>query len=80
MTPNKPRKLDPFTEKRLTRFIEEYRKKSGQLPTLKDFEAVGLGKETVELAVKQEMIEQFYVTLTTGTILKCFKIKVRDLV
>jgi len=67
--------LDLFTQKRLTRFIEEFRRQSGALPTLQDFERAGLARETVDLAVRQKVLEQFYVTLTNGTIVKGYKVR-----
>ncbi len=65
---------DPFTLKRLQTFVAELRKKSGALPTLKDLDAAGFSKETVEAAKKKKLIEEFYVTLTNGNIVKAFKI------
>jgi hypothetical protein len=67
--------LDPFTSKRITRFIEDHRASSGALPTLKDFEAAGLPRELIDQAVRKDLIELFYVTLTNGTIVKGYKIK-----
>jgi len=68
-------RLDPFTSRRLTRFIEDFRQSSGILPTLQDFEKAGIARELVEQAVKLQLIEQFYVTLTSGTVVKGFKIR-----
>lgn len=67
-------KLDPFTERRILKFVGDHRGAEGSLPTLKDFDAAGFGKEIVDAAVKQGLIEQFYVTLTNGTIVKGYKI------
>ena len=67
--------LDPFTSRRLTRFIEDFRQSSGMLPTLLDFERSGFSREQVDLAVKQKLIEQFYVTLTSGTVVKTYKVR-----
>jgi hypothetical protein len=66
-------KVDPFTLKRMARFVEEFRK-SGQLPTLKDFEAGGFARETIDTAVRAEQLVQLYVTLTNGTIVKGYKV------
>jgi hypothetical protein len=66
--------LDPFTARRLVRFVEEFRSGQGQLPTLKDFEAGGFGREVVESAVRDRLIEKFYVTLTNGTVVKGYKV------
>jgi len=68
-------RLDPFTSRRLTKFIEDFRHSSGVLPTLQDFEKAGISRELVEQAVKEKLIEQFYVTLTSGTVVKGFKIR-----
>jgi len=68
-------KLDPFTQKRIARFVEDHRRQSGQLPVLQDFEKSGISREQVDAAVRDGIIEQFYVTLTNGTILKGYKIK-----
>jgi len=67
-------RLDPFTQKRLTRFIEEFRAKSGVLPTLQDLESAGFDRALVDAAVRQKVIEKFYVTLTSGTIVKGYKV------
>jgi hypothetical protein len=67
--------MDVFTGKRITRFIEEFRKAGGTLPTLKDFEAAGFPKDLIDTAVRKNLIELFYVTLTNGTIVKGYKIK-----
>lgn len=66
---------DPFTLKHLQNFVAEHRKKSGQLATLKDISAAGFTKETVEAAKKKKFIEEFYVTLTSGNVVKAFKVK-----
>lgn len=67
-------KLDPFTIRRITKFVEDHRAKSGQLPTLKDFEASSFDRELVDTAVRVGLLEAFYVTLTNGTIVKGYKI------
>lgn len=66
---------DPFTLKRIQAFVAEHRKKSGALATLKDLDAAGFSKELVEEAKKKKLIEEFYVTLTNGTVVKAFKVK-----
>jgi hypothetical protein len=68
-------KVDPFTERRLLKFIGDHRGKEGSLPTLRDLEAAGFGKEVVDAAIKQGLIEMLYVTLTNGSVVKGFKIK-----
>jgi hypothetical protein len=69
-------KLDPFTSRRLTRFIPEFREKTGQLPTLQDLVTGGFQTEQIDAALKDQLIEPFYVTLTSGTIMKGFKLKI----
>lgn len=66
--------LDLFTQKRFTRFIQEFRHQSGQLPTIKDFESGGFDRKVIEAALKIKLIEEFYVTLTSGTIVKAYKL------
>lgn len=62
--------LDPFTMKRLRNFVEGFRTKTGQLPTLRDLRENGFTEEVVKNAVRSKLIEERYVTLTTGTIMK----------
>lgn len=66
-------RLDPFTQKRLTRFIDDFRTRSGVLPTLQDLEKAGFDRTLIDLAVRQKVVAQYYVTLTSGTIVKGFK-------
>lgn len=73
-------KVDPFTQRRLTQFIETYRRDSGQLPTLQAFEKAGFARELVDRAERDGVIEKFYVTLTNGTIVKGYKVCTRDIV
>ena len=70
-------KLDPFTARRLTRFVEEHRRSTGQLPTLQDFERNGLARETVDQAVREEILEQLYINLTQGPMVKGYTVKTR---
>jgi hypothetical protein len=65
--------LDPFTSRRLARFIEQFRARSGQLPTAQDLQGGGFDGEVIKAAIKEKRIEEFYVTLTSGTIVKGFK-------
>jgi hypothetical protein len=67
--------MDTFTQRRLIRAVENIRSETGQLPTLKDFEAQGFDKEAVKAALKLGLIEEFYVTLTSGSVVKGFKLK-----
>jgi hypothetical protein len=73
MPPSTP-PLDPFTRRRLTRFVDEFRSKNGQLPTLQDLSTGGFSDDAVKAALKDKVIEPFYVTLTNGTIVKGFKL------
>ena len=70
-------KLDVFTRNRISQFVEKFRIHSGQLPTLRDFEEAGITRDRVELAIKGELLEQFYVTLSNNSVVKVFKIRVR---
>jgi hypothetical protein len=67
-------KLDPFTKKRMIRFVESHRAQSGQLPTLKDFSLAGFEHDTIDMSIKEKVIEQFYVTLSNGSVVKVFKV------
>jgi hypothetical protein len=69
--------LDLFTGKRLLKFIENFRGAQGELPTLNDLEGQGFTKTIVDQAIKENLIEKFYVTLTNGTVVKGFKIKLK---
>ena len=68
-------RLDPFTQKRLLKFIEEFRARTGVLPTLQDLDQAGFDRNCIERALREQLLEQFYVTLTSGTVVKGFKIK-----
>ncbi|MBI3542226.1 MAG: hypothetical protein HY075_02990 [Deltaproteobacteria bacterium] len=68
-------KIDLFTQRRLERFVDDFRSKSGQLPTLKDLADNSFDGELVDRALKEGLIEKFYVTLTNGTVLKGYKVK-----
>jgi hypothetical protein len=65
--------IDPFTRQRILRFVDSHRSSSGQLPTLKDFEAAGFAKDLINTAVRKGLLSELYVTLTNGTIVKGFK-------
>lgn len=69
-------KLDNFTQKRIAKFIDNFKIKSGTSPTLKDFESAGISKDLVEESVKRKFLEQFYVTLTNGTVVKTYKVRI----
>ncbi|OFZ19093.1 MAG: hypothetical protein A2X94_10105 [Bdellovibrionales bacterium GWB1_55_8] len=66
--------LDPFSAKRLARVIQDHQARSGQLPTYQDLAAAGFSREHVKEAIRQKLIEEFFVTLTNGTIVKGFRV------
>lgn len=66
--------IDPFTRRRIARYVEDFRNKTGALPTLQDFEKAGFPEESIKAALKEKVIEKFYVTLTNGTIVKGYKL------
>ena len=63
-------KIDPFTIRRLIKFVEDHRHSTGQLPTLQDFERAGIARETVDQAVRQKILDQQYINLTNGPMVK----------
>jgi len=67
--------MDSFTERRITKFVTDFREKSGTPPTLKDFESGGFSKDVIEQAVKAELLEMFYVNLTSGSVVKTYRLK-----
>ena len=67
--------MDSFTARRLLKAIEKHRDQNGTLPTLSDLEKAGFQKSLVERAEREGWIEQFYVTLTDGSIRKGYKHK-----
>ena len=69
-------RIDPFTRKRLEKFVLEFRDSSGILPTLADLAAAGFDKKKVDDAIHDKLIVEFYVTLTNGTVVKGYKLHV----
>jgi hypothetical protein len=67
--------MDPFSKRRLLKLIDNYRNQTGQLPVLKDLAQAGYDEAAVKEALKLGLIEEFYVTLTQGTIVKAYKVK-----
>lgn len=67
-------KPDSFTTKRLVRFTGEFRARHARLPTLRDMEENGFAKELVDHAVKERRLVELYVTLTTGAVVKGYKV------
>ncbi len=68
-------RLDPFTRKRLEKFISDFRSNEGVLPTLTDLDINGFDSERIKDALHDGIIVEFYVTLTNGVIRKGYKIK-----
>ncbi len=67
--------MDSFTKRRLIKFVTDFRAKSGTPPALKDFEAANIPRELVEEAVKAGLLEMFYVNLTTGSVVKTYRLR-----
>jgi hypothetical protein len=67
-------RIDSFTRKRMERFVEEFRARSGQLPTLSDLADHGFDKDKVEDAIHDHILSEFYVTLTNGMVKKGYKL------
>jgi len=66
--------MDRFLQNRIVRFVQDWRQRSGELPTLQDFEASGLDRKWIDEAERLGLVEKFYVTLTSGTIKKGYKL------
>ncbi len=66
-------KSDTFTLRRLVKFACDFRERKGQYATLRDMEDNGFAKEVVDHAVKEKLVEELYVTLTTGAVVKGYK-------
>lgn len=67
--------MDTFTKTRIKKTISEHRKKHAQLPTLKDLEKYGFSKKEIETGIKEKWLEQLYINMTTGAVVKVFKVK-----
>ncbi len=67
--------MDLFSQRRLLKKIEDIRAETGQLPTLQDLDRAGFDREAVKAAIKLGLIEEFYVTLTNGSVVKGYKKK-----
>lgn len=66
--------MDALTRQRVRRFVSDFRTRTGQLPTLKDFAAAGFDKKAVERCVRDKVLQEMYVTLTNGVIVKGYKV------
>ncbi len=67
-------RLDPFSRKRLEKWIGEFRAQTGQLPTRTDLEAAGFDRGKVDAAIHDKVIGESYVTLTNGVIKKGYTV------
>lgn len=68
-------KIDPFSTRRLQKFVDDHRETTGQLPTLRDFAGAGFHERMIKQAVREKLLVELYVTLTNGTIVKGYKRK-----
>jgi len=67
--------VDTFTKNRIKKVISDHRKSYGQLPTLKDLKNQGFAKKEIEVGIKEMWLEQLYVNLTSGAVVKVIKVK-----
>ena len=67
--------LDQFTGRRILKFITDFKIKTGELPTYQNLEENGFDTDTIKQAIKDELIEELFVTLTNGTIVKGFRVR-----
>ncbi|MBM4304324.1 MAG: hypothetical protein FJ112_08355 [Deltaproteobacteria bacterium] len=67
--------MDTFTKNRIKKVINDHRKSYGQLPTLKDLKNQGFSKKEIEVGIKEMWLEQLYVNLTSGAVVKVIKVK-----
>ncbi len=67
--------MDLFTKTRIKKTVLEHRKAHAQFPTLKDLERYGFSKKEIDKAVKEKWLDQLYVNLTTGAVVKVFRVK-----
>lgn len=66
-------RMDSFSVRRLKKFVEDHRARTGQMATLKDIEEGGFDAETLKAALKQKAIRELYSTLTSGAVVKVYK-------
>ena len=66
--------MDAFTQRRLTKFVADFRARSGTAPSLQDFEHGGFSKELVDEAVRDNLLDMLYVTLTSGSVVKTYRL------
>lgn len=65
--------VDPFSVKRLRKFVEDFRNQTGQYATLKDITQAQFDEATLKEALKKKAITQLYVTMTSGAVVKGYK-------
>ena len=65
--------VDPFSLKRLKKFVEEFRARTGQYATQRDLESANFDGETLKAALKKKVVQELYVTMTSGAVVKVFK-------
>ena len=70
--------LDLFTRRRLVEWVKNFRTRTGQLPTLQDLLKGGFSHSCIDQAIKEKCLEQFYVTLTHGSIVKAYKVYIQS--
>ena len=68
-------KPDSFTIRRLCREVERHRAAAETLATLRDLEALGFPKDVVDAAVKAGHLVELYVPMTTGAMVKGYKVR-----
>ncbi len=71
-------RIDAFTARRLSAFIEKHRHSTGQLPTLQDFEVAGFERSLIDRAVREDLLVQQYINLTNGPMVKGYVLKQPD--
>lgn len=78
MSSNSP--IDRFTQERLKKWITEYRKSTGQFPTLTDLETAHFDRSMIDRAVRSQILEEHYVTQTNGVIRKGYSIREKSVI
>ncbi len=71
-------KIDLFTKRRLVKFITDFRQRTGELPTLRDLDDNQFPKELIKAALKEKIIDEFYLNLTNKQTIKGYKVHVDE--
>ena len=66
--------MDSFTKSRLQKAVRAHRKRCAEWPTLKDLEKLGFSKKETDIGVKEKWLVQLYVNMTSGAVVKVFKV------